>query len=82
MKNLNLILFVFLTLIFNLSYSQERREEGNLILEDIPEVPEAIKERIQQYQNTRSATLVDWLPNDEGLNDLNSFWKYQPTAYG
>ena len=67
MKKLNLVLLILLILFVNLSYSQDRREEGNMVLEDVPEVPDAIKERIQQYQNTRSATLVDWLPNDNGI---------------
>lgn len=57
-------LLLFISLI---SLAQERREIGNLILEDVPEVPETIKARIQQYQNTRSAGLVDWLPNGEGI---------------
>ena len=67
MKNLNLVLLVLLTFFVNLSFSQERREEGNMVLEDVPVVPDVIKNRIQQYQNTRSASLVDWLPNDEGI---------------
>ena len=67
MKNSRLILLALFSIVFNLSYSQERREEGNMVLEDVPKVPDAIKQRIQQYQNTRSASLVDWLPNDEGI---------------
>ena len=47
--------------------AQNRREVGNMILEDVPEIPEDIKSRIQQYQNTRSASFADWLPNDEGV---------------
>jgi len=48
-------------------HAQERREVGNLVLEEVPEIPEDIKSRIQQYQNTRSAYFADWLPNDEGI---------------
>lgn len=47
--------------------AQNRREVGNMILEDVPEIPEDIKSRIQQYQNTRSASFADWLPNDDGV---------------
>ncbi|MBK3519571.1 S9 family peptidase [Carboxylicivirga marina] len=36
-------------------------------MEDIPEIPEEIKSRIQQYQNTRSASFADWLPDDKGI---------------
>jgi len=38
-----------------------------MILEDVPEIPEDISTRIQQYQNTRSASFADWLPNDDGI---------------
>ncbi|MEM8999521.1 MAG: S9 family peptidase [Bacteroidota bacterium] len=47
--------------------AQDRREVGNMVLEDVPEIPEAIKSRIQQYQNTRSASFEDWLPNNGGI---------------
>lgn len=52
------------------SYSveaQERREVGNMVLEDVPVTPTAITSRIQQYQSTRSASFADWLPNDAGM---------------
>ena len=54
----------FLTLSMS---SQERREVGNMVLEDVPEIPEEITSRIQQYQNTRSASFADWLPNGDGI---------------
>ncbi len=66
--------FHFKTIAFYLvllaSYSleaQDRREEGNLILEDVPQTPKEITSRIQQYQTTRSASFADWLPNDAGM---------------
>lgn len=71
MKTLNLIpksiLICISILIFAPSYGQERKEVGNMILEDVPDIPEEIKSRLQQYQNTRSASFADWMPNDEGL---------------
>jgi Tol biopolymer transport system component len=45
----------------------ERREKGNLVMENIPEIPERISEKLLQYQNTRSAYLEDWLPGGEGI---------------
>lgn len=58
----------FLLLILSLSvWSQERREIGPLILEDIPEIPESLDERLKQYENSRGAYLKDWLPNGEGI---------------
>jgi dipeptidyl aminopeptidase/acylaminoacyl peptidase len=47
--------------------AQERREEGNLVIEGIPEAPERIADRMFQYQNTRSAFLHDWDPSGEGI---------------
>jgi dipeptidyl aminopeptidase/acylaminoacyl peptidase len=70
MKNTFKILLsvLFVTLTFNsYLFAQDRREEGNLVMEDIPEIPAAITDRIQQYQNTRSAGFEDWLPNDGGM---------------
>ena len=60
-------LFAYLLLLSVLSHAQERREVGNMVLEDIPETTQEIKDRIQQYQNTRSAFFEDWLPNNQGM---------------
>ncbi|HEX4871068.1 MAG TPA: S9 family peptidase [Nevskiaceae bacterium] len=38
-----------------------RVERGNLVLEGVPEVPAALAERLNQYQQTRSASLEGWL---------------------
>ena len=64
---LKITLVCISALVFSAVYSQNRREIGNLVLEDVPEIPDEIKSRIQQYQNTRSASFADWLPNDEGI---------------
>ncbi len=45
----------------------ERIEKGNLVIEGIPEIPELIIERLQQYQNTRSAALRGWLNSEQGM---------------
>ena len=45
----------------------ERREMGNLVIEDIPEIPERIKSRMLQYQNTRSATLRSWTADGKSM---------------
>jgi dipeptidyl aminopeptidase/acylaminoacyl peptidase len=71
MKNFNFylkaILFCLFIPFFNSVEGQIRREVGNMILEDVPEIPEDISTRIQQYQNTRSASFADWLPKGEGI---------------
>ena len=63
LKVITLFLLVFMIPSTN---AQNRREVGNMILEDVPEIPDEIKSRIQQYQNTRSASFKDWLPNNGG----------------
>lgn len=60
---LSLITFVFTSLTF----AVERREVGNLVLEDIPEVPEQLKDRLLQYQNVRSASFRDWYPAEDAI---------------
>jgi len=40
----------------------ERIEDGNLVMESIPEIPASVVRRIEQYQNTRPATFEGWAP--------------------
>ncbi|MEO0997216.1 MAG: prolyl oligopeptidase family serine peptidase [Pseudomonadota bacterium] len=40
---------------------------GNLVLEDVPEIPEAIVESLNRYQNVRSASLLDWSADGESI---------------
>src|SRR5688572_17836797 len=44
-----------------------RVEKGNLVIEGIPEIPAALAERTNQYQQTRSASLLGWLPGGRGI---------------
>ncbi len=37
-----------------------RIERGNLVTEGVPEIPAGVTERLEQYQETRSATFLDW----------------------
>jgi dipeptidyl aminopeptidase/acylaminoacyl peptidase len=69
MRKLSSILFLFCLLvpITFLSAQVERQELGNLVIENIPEIPQQLKDRIFQYQSTRSASFQDWLHNDEGI---------------
>ena len=41
----------------------ERVERGALVLEGVPEIPPKLVERLDQYQNTRSASFSGWLPD-------------------
>jgi dipeptidyl aminopeptidase/acylaminoacyl peptidase len=44
-----------------------KKEIGNLVMEDVPEIPTRISERMWQYQNTRSAGIQGWLPDGNGI---------------
>ncbi len=64
--------FLVLTVVFTLSafsYAGEvkRVEIGNLVLENVPEIPLELKERLIQYQNVRSASFRDWDPKSSGI---------------
>ena len=43
------------------------RTVGNLVLDGVPDIPDALAERMQQYQNVRAAGLLDWDPNGQGV---------------
>ncbi len=47
----------------------ERRElnNGQLILEDIPEIPQSIVDDLNRYQNVRSGSVLDWSADGKSL---------------
>lgn len=57
-----IILVVLFAVNFSL-FAQERKESGSLVMEGIPEVPSAIIERMNQYQNVRAASVNSWHPD-------------------
>lgn len=65
MKRITL-LFTFL-LIVNISWAQAQKGIGNLIVEGIPDIPDTLIERMNQYQNTRAANLEDWSPDGKSM---------------
>src|SRR5687767_3412936 len=42
--------------------ASQREERGALRVENVPETPPEVSERLRQYVNTRSAGFADWLP--------------------
>ena len=50
----------------------QRVERGALRLENVPETPPEVAERLRQYVNTRSAVFADWTP-DGGVLILTRF---------
>lgn len=45
----------------------ERIEKGNLVIEEIPEIPQRIIDRMYQYQSTRFADIEDWTADGKGM---------------
>ena len=40
---------------------------GNLVMEDVPEIPAAVVDGLNRYQNVRSAILSEWTEDGEGI---------------
>jgi dipeptidyl aminopeptidase/acylaminoacyl peptidase len=47
--------------------TQRTVNNGQLILQDVPEIPPALATRLLQYQNTRSARFLDWTEDGNGM---------------
>jgi dipeptidyl aminopeptidase/acylaminoacyl peptidase len=45
----------------------QTRESGNLVLENIPEPTNQLLERLDQYQNVRTASFADWDATGKGI---------------
>ncbi len=74
MKRLSLIAIILL-LVADVFASAEvnRKEIGNLVIENIPEIPASLQERLEQYQNVRSAGLAGWASDSRGIYILTRF---------
>lgn len=64
-------LFIFLALAALPLGAQEPAQwtanEGQLILQDVPEIPPGLVQRLNQYQNVRSAGFLDWTRDGDGI---------------
>jgi len=40
---------------------------GNVVLQDVPEIPQEIGEQLRRYQNVRTASLLDWSADGESI---------------
>jgi dipeptidyl aminopeptidase/acylaminoacyl peptidase len=66
-RHILLIAFVAcIFLPFN-SAGQTKKEIGNLVIENIPDIPDELRERLNQYQNTRGASPSGWSPNGDAM---------------
>jgi hypothetical protein len=67
MKYMNLknVIAVVALCISLITVAKERElNNGNLVLQNIPEIPNSIKQDLQQYSNVRSASLYGWAKNE------------------
>ena len=72
--NRNLFQILLLALFANLPTAAAAAEPqtravngGQLILHDVPEIPATLVERLNRYQNVRSARFLDWTRDSESL---------------
>ncbi|MEO0127012.1 MAG: hypothetical protein ABIL44_04605 [candidate division WOR-3 bacterium] len=59
---LNLIILAFLSAGEIVKY-----KKGNLVIENIPEIPISLIKKLNSYQDVRYAYFLDWLPDDKGI---------------
>lgn len=45
----------------------EKYRKDNLLIENIPAIPDELVQQLNPYQNTRYASFRGWLPNDKGM---------------
>lgn len=65
---LTLVLSSCVAVSFSASAVDKRTlNNGNLVLEDIPEIPESVVHDLNQYQNVRSAAFRGWASDGHGL---------------
>jgi dipeptidyl aminopeptidase/acylaminoacyl peptidase len=60
-------ILILLSLIsFQISFAQ-KVEKGNLVMENIPEIPASIIDKTNQYQNIRSASFLNYAPDGKTM---------------
>lgn len=65
MKHLTLIVLLAAAPMF--SQAQAKKEIGNLVTENIPDIPDDLRERMNQYQNARGASPATWNPDGSAM---------------
>jgi len=54
---------------------------GNLVLEDVPEIRDAVAEDLRRYKNVRSAAVLDWSRDGQSLYISTRFGEVNQLAY-
>lgn len=69
----------FVVLLCSFAYADQqktapaRKVVGDLVMEDVPDIPPAVTERMDQYLDVRSASFQDWDPAGKGVLILTRF---------
>ena len=64
----NIILLLLISLFAQKCFGEnERSRIGNLVIENIPDIPEDLTEQLTPYLNTRYASFRGWLPDKKGM---------------
>ena len=53
--------------LFSFSLIAQRTPIGNLLVEGVGDIPSSVSEKLEQYQNIRSANFADWDASGKGL---------------
>lgn len=62
-----ILVFIALISVFSFQLFAQRTPIGNLLVEGIGHIPSVVSERLEQYQNIRSADFADWDALGKGL---------------
>ena len=64
---LTAFLLAFCSAAFSADVTRTTANGGNLVMEDIPEIPADVVAELARYQSARSAAFQDWAPDGKGL---------------
>jgi len=62
-----IFIVLLLILITHAFGTVDRYRRGNLVIENIPEIPNSLIKTLTPYQNVRSVVFRDWLPDNRGM---------------
>lgn len=77
MKNIFLCLLTYFSISITLGQEIRTQNNGNLVLEDIPNIPESIKDDLVKFQNVCSASFRGFHNEIEGLYISTRFGNYK-----
>jgi dipeptidyl aminopeptidase/acylaminoacyl peptidase len=63
LRSLAAALLVFVAVPAAAQKAVETRQIGTATLQNVPEIPDDVRQAVQRYQNYREATFEDWLPD-------------------